>query len=343
MKRAKKERIWELDFLRGFAIILVVIGHVFIGFHNSKFYFSGSTFLNSWIYSFHMPLMFMISGYVHGMKEHFQFRQKYSDYLRKYVTDIYIPCLYFSFTYWLARMVLLSPSGGNTENFHYASSSELLRIPFFGYHAYWFMCSLFFVKILHLLLECYVKREGLHIAFWVLAFIIINSLGGIIPSFFRHFTYGLYFHTGFILKRHNLIPKNFSLGIIFFLAGTACFYASHHGMSNIFMRTGASMFTSLAFFVIFYALSITNRFLVMCGVYSMVIYALHDYVTTPFRVIYRITGLYSSGNPFVLTAVCFFFALMLSLIPVWLYKNVKCLRWIEYIFYPGRYKRNPLP
>ena len=283
----------------------------------------------------------MIAGYAHGMKEHFQSGQKYAYYLRKYIVDIYIPCLFFSFAYWLTRRVFVSPSNVSTENFHYASPSELLSIPFFGYSVYWFLCTLFFVKIVHILLERYVKRESLHIGIWVLSFIIIHSFWEIIPPFFRHFTYGLYFHTGFFLRRQNIIthenhPK-LLWGIILILVGTACFYASHFlGMSSIFTRTGTSMFTSLAFFVIFYALNITNSFLVMCGVYSMIIYTLHSYVQTPFRVLYRAAGLFASGNPFVLSAVCFFFALMLPLIPVWLYKNVKCLRWIEYIFYPGK-------
>lgn len=55
-----KERIQYIDAMRGFAILLVVIGHLIQynfedAFHNDIF---------NIIYSFHMPLFFFISGCV---------------------------------------------------------------------------------------------------------------------------------------------------------------------------------------------------------------------------------------------------------------------------------------
>ena len=57
---------WDVvaDSLRGLVIILVVIGHTIIAFNHSRLTFTGDKIINSYIYSFHMPLMFMISGYV---------------------------------------------------------------------------------------------------------------------------------------------------------------------------------------------------------------------------------------------------------------------------------------
>ncbi|MBQ3449220.1 MAG: acyltransferase family protein, partial [Synergistaceae bacterium] len=56
-------RIQEIDSLRGFAIFLVVLGHAIIKFPvnlTDIFYLS---ILDRIIYSFHMPLMFAISGF----------------------------------------------------------------------------------------------------------------------------------------------------------------------------------------------------------------------------------------------------------------------------------------
>lgn len=44
------KRIEALDVAKGIGIILVIIGHL------------SSSYLHDWIYSFHMPLFFIISG-----------------------------------------------------------------------------------------------------------------------------------------------------------------------------------------------------------------------------------------------------------------------------------------
>lgn len=60
MDATVKQRLIHVDRLKGFAIFLVVLGHV-IQFNSSNF---TSNPLFSVIYSFHMPLFFFISGYL---------------------------------------------------------------------------------------------------------------------------------------------------------------------------------------------------------------------------------------------------------------------------------------
>lgn len=71
------ERIKWIDSLKGFAIILMVIGH----------YQDTPHLLNVWIYSFHMPLFFFLSGY---LTEHIK-----KKYIQKKFKTLMIP--YFSF------------------------------------------------------------------------------------------------------------------------------------------------------------------------------------------------------------------------------------------------------
>lgn len=108
--------------------------------------------------------MFIIAGYAHGMKEHFSSGQTYKSYLRKYMIDLYLPCIFFSLIYWLPKYILRSSSIGTAEGLIPTSIDGLFRIPFFGFSAYWFICTLFFVKILHLVFERYLKLESLHFA-----------------------------------------------------------------------------------------------------------------------------------------------------------------------------------
>lgn len=82
---ARSSRLTALDSLRGFGILLVVLGHA-----------SRSASLVSWIFSFHMPLFFIVSGML------FHERQ-FLDSFKKKVTRLLIPYLFFgivTFVYW---------------------------------------------------------------------------------------------------------------------------------------------------------------------------------------------------------------------------------------------------
>ena len=68
----------------------------------------------------------------------------------------------------------------------------------------------------------------------------------------------------------------------------------------------------------------------------MVVYCLHNYAAASLRMLFTVSGLSSSASPIILAAIGIIFAMTAPLAVVWLYKNVKCLRWIEYIFYPGK-------
>lgn len=61
-----KARIAYIDNLKGFAILLVVIGHIIQFLYcPDKF---DSNLIFRFIYSFHMPLFFMLSGMVTSMR-----------------------------------------------------------------------------------------------------------------------------------------------------------------------------------------------------------------------------------------------------------------------------------
>lgn len=60
-----RERLFYIDALRGFAILLVVIGHIpqYIFYHGYEEAIRHSHYL-AFVSSFHMPLFMMVSGYV---------------------------------------------------------------------------------------------------------------------------------------------------------------------------------------------------------------------------------------------------------------------------------------
>lgn len=65
MTRHSGNRILWIDALKGLAIISVVLGHALLGFEQKNAYPSNMnciSFLKDWIYTWHMPLFFILSG-----------------------------------------------------------------------------------------------------------------------------------------------------------------------------------------------------------------------------------------------------------------------------------------
>lgn len=88
MKTAKQRQAW-IDVLKGVGMILVVIGHT-----------SEKNVLNDWVYTFHMPLFFALSGYLWEQKSGIDFKS----FLFKRVRSILWPFVLFRFLlvlYWL--------------------------------------------------------------------------------------------------------------------------------------------------------------------------------------------------------------------------------------------------
>lgn len=83
-----KKRNFQLDAMKGIGILLVLIGHIS---HNKG--------LNTWIYSFHMPLFFFISGIIYCISN----KVDSKNYFTKKFKSLMIPYFTFSFmtfVYW---------------------------------------------------------------------------------------------------------------------------------------------------------------------------------------------------------------------------------------------------
>ena len=62
----KKDRIVWVDILRGISMLLIVYGHIII--HCDKL-----SPLNKYIMSFHVPIFFLISGFIFSVKENIKY------------------------------------------------------------------------------------------------------------------------------------------------------------------------------------------------------------------------------------------------------------------------------
>lgn len=138
-------RLAALDSLRGFGILLVVLGHT-----------SWSAGLVSWIFSFHMPLFFIISGML------FHERQFLDSFKRKAIR-LLVPYVFFgtvTLAYWALIERRLRGDEGSVPNA--LANIVLARAGSDNYPqnaALWFLPCLFVTEMLFLGIFTFVKSK----------------------------------------------------------------------------------------------------------------------------------------------------------------------------------------
>lgn len=245
-----------IDSLKGMAIILVVIGHLSTLFSGLVFYK-----LNQYIYSFHMPLFFFISGYLINFEKYMNIEKTY---FKKRVYSLIIPYFFFSaiaYLFYITMDYLYQPQIQNIELFEKGVVFNLYAI-FCSANGYlldtplWFLPCLFITEILF-----FISRKNLKENYQLLALVIFFSLTG--------FLYSTY-----IPLR---MPWSFDIaltGVVFYLAGhffkknyeTVFFRKSYIFIFVLFLIHIMSSFTNSR--VDMYKLIYNNYFLFYLSAFS---------------------------------------------------------------------------
>lgn len=95
--KAVSKRIPMLDYARLLTAFLVIYGHLFP--------YEPNNYVRAFIYQFHMPLFFVISGMLHKYNGSVQ--------LYKYVRTILVPVVSFAFLFFIVTGLLYSYGYGN--------------------------------------------------------------------------------------------------------------------------------------------------------------------------------------------------------------------------------------
>jgi acyltransferase len=119
---SKTNRIEYIDIAKGLGMIFVVIGHCI----------NGKTFPGLWIWTFHMPLFFILSGICFSENKYPQFLF----FLKKRIQTLFLPCIYFSILVTVFTFILLDKT---------AFQSLTKNLP----GVLWFVSVLFFTEILY--------------------------------------------------------------------------------------------------------------------------------------------------------------------------------------------------
>ena len=199
------QRLDYIDEMKGLAILLVVLGHLFLP-HTSEGHLHPFATM---IYSFHMSFFFFLSGYINEKVNGIDLKG-YSIFIKKKIQSLIIPFVFWSY---FAPFFL---------NKHFPTTWEMIIEPLkiFPNRHYWFLPVLFLFMLLYVF-KHYIEKKGIKhdLAFSTLS-IGIFFVGGGIFNQYHLIIYGIYW-ASFILGDYlskfeafrSLIIRNSTFGI----------------------------------------------------------------------------------------------------------------------------------
>jgi fucose 4-O-acetylase-like acetyltransferase len=269
---------------KGIGIILVVIGHFHP--HPSPAYWDSTV---AAIYTFHMPLFFIISGYLFRQSE-----LNYIDLIKTKTRRLLYPFVTIAVAFLLIKYLagqfvkLESPVTAD-------SAKKLLLDPINSYMPLlWFMHALFLIFAVYPLLSSFLNNTII-----LFVFLTINTIwGNDFLVFGKALGYMPYFVVGLILREKDTLSKNIINAGRRFILAPFLFYTvvfllarsidtapeCHYFIRFLLGVSGSLLVINLSYAISAFSNNNIKNILIQVGYYSMSIYLLHS----PFESVIRI-------------------------------------------------------
>lgn len=205
---ANYERYLFIDYIRSFSIILMIIGHV--GFSNA---------LNKWISSFHMPVWFILAGYLHNPL------YAYVDYVYRKIRTLIVPFLFYGIlnAFWslyeIGDLRLISFIWPNSNKLQFSIAGAL-----------WFLPAIFFAEVFSYRILS-LKRGAFYC-------IVIGLFGSLLPVISIHLPFSIdsaLVGIGFLgfgkligLHKDHLLSLNFFTTILILLFASVLVFVNSY-------------------------------------------------------------------------------------------------------------------
>lgn len=273
-------RLAWLDYAKEIGIVLVVVGHANRSIVGSGMEWSGFLeMVDRLIYSFHMPLFFLIGGLTSTLSR----RRDWSGFLIGTWWGVAFPYLLGSLFWVLAKVAF--PGVANTS----VSLDALSNMLFVPIEHFWFLHHLLVARLFWFLIDpqASFRRTLLVLVSLLSAAIFWN--GGVLTSLF-------YYGVGVVLLGALMKISGRSAGIIF--GGAAVFWMIFvllpAGLGGMLQQIATAILGSIAVISLARAMpeptTIWFRALGFVGEASLVIYLLHLYFATLARIILKGAG-----------------------------------------------------
>ena len=267
-----KERLGYIDAIKGFAILLVVIGHVipwcFTTFDNVVSMTPSPVLLWKIIYSFHMPLFMFVSGFLFGQSHFVSFKE--------YVVKMWKKSRMLLIPYVVCSILVFMWRGGREWTYWYLLTLLQLLVLVGG--------IIFFIdKIKNP--KCKIIAEvmalgGAGLFLQLFHYFYDGQVLYICYGWYSHLCsmYG-YFVIGFFLMRHVDVRKImkrhiYSLNLLFFCMGL-CFNIPYTSFMGVSLHSLSAIYCCLYLFVECFTKGFVVDYFKRIGKKTLHIYVLH--------------------------------------------------------------------
>lgn len=318
-----QHRIDWIDALKGFAILTVVIGHCITDSLSSQTFPEYAALLqmmNDAIYSFHMPLFFMISGYV------FYLTKSYRKWKTK-VLDFSIVYVIWSALMWFSKYMM------NGDVNHPVTIIDLVSIVYKPIMIYWY---LYVLIILYAIVSC-LRWEKVSWRLWSISAVAaiavktmqldIGMLNNVIYHMCHFLAGGVLLQTGLLqklkLKHAAFLSALVLMNCIFYFRGTPT--------AALVVAVKQFLIASCLSLLCFWAFSRlgVNAALRVMGVNTLQIYVMHCFFTGGLRILFKHMHMGNIGLYFVMATA------LGVIVPVFCAKIARKIPLLHVVFEPN--------
>lgn len=329
VKQTDRE-IW-IDSVKLCACVLVAVGHLLQSMVSSELILPNPflTWLETTIYTFHVPLFFLCSGYLHQKNSQVKEFSAWGRHILKKLVTLGIPYIVFSVITWGLKVAF-----SNEVNFRAGSlSTALFAVPM---SPYWYLYVLFFV----FLITPAFTRKWMAVAALVAA-VIMKGLSAFTDGFgvyalTKVMEYEVWFVLGMCLCCMNwpdIVRRNKRWPVLG--AVLACAFVLLSAMGTFpgkALLMGLTACTAIVIFAIcIHGTKKPPKFLEFMSRYTMPIFLMHTIFAAGFRIAFVKLGIHNGViHIFVGLAVSFAGPILASCI-------MEKVKWLDIFLHPGKY------
>ena len=330
------KRIKYIDRIKGLAILLVVIAHIYLFSNN------GESFVYKIIKSFHMPLFMFISGYVAFIDKKKYNPKQVKKKLTKRLFTYLCPAIMIGLIITFFRLIIMKD---NSISIFHAIEGRAMTVT-----TYWYLKVLVSIVVIQFLIiiQSSAWRELLIVVFFLLLSFAGWKFSPILNSILclEHIVcFAPFFYIGYYSRKYKIqsiiFNKNwiFTLCIVCFI----CLFYATIPFKIINLIIHRFFIPLLAIYIIVFLFyqreekeNRIEKWIAFVGTKTLDIYIYHCFFILSLPVIdYTIlnTSTFLQNNPILLTTIILLFSIILSYISIWIGYIIKQSKFLSKIIY----------